>query len=203
MVRVKICSITNLEDAEAAVSFGADALGFIFAKSPRRISPQKAKRITRSLGPWVTAVGVFVDEDVNVIRRIASECALHGVQLHGSESVSKIRGLSSYSVIKTFHVSESLDWKKTKNSPADAFLFDTCAPGRWGGTGIRFDWNLLKSRSFDKPFIVSGGLNPGNVGRVIHELSPYGVDVSSGVERSPGKKDRKLLREFLQNAKKD
>ncbi len=203
MVRVKICGITNLEDAQAATSFGADALGFIFAPSPRRISPKEAKEIIKKLGPWVTAVGVFVNESAHIVHRVASECGLGAVQLHGDENVSTLRALSSRTVIKTLHVDENFDWKKIKNSPAHAFLFDTRLAGRWGGTGARFDWELLKARSLDKPFIVSGGLNPGNVISAIRELSPYGVDVASGVESSPGKKDKKLLKRFIQNAKKN
>ncbi len=201
MVRVKICGITNLEDAGAALDFGADALGFVFAESPRQVSQTTAKKIITKLGPWICAVGVFVNEKPGSILKIASECGLSAIQLHGNETSTDSRRLSAYKIIKTFHVDEALDWKRLDGYPADAYLLDTKVKGRLGGTGKTFQWDLLKNRTLRKPFILSGGLHPKNVREAIQRLSPYGVDVSSGVEKAPGKKDRKLMKEFIQNAK--
>ena len=199
--RVKICGITNCRDAEDALRFGADAIGFIFTKSPRQISVDNAKRISRAVGPWIATVGVFVNESVQNILRIASECRLSAIQLHGDEPISDLRRLRPYRVIKSFRVAEKADLEKTRGYAAEAYLFDTKVSGVYGGTGKSFDWDLLKSDMVPKPYIISGGLNPGNVKTVVRELSPYGVDVSSGVERSPGLKDPKLVKRFIQNAK--
>ena len=201
MTRVKICGITNRRDAEDALCLGADAIGFVFAESPRQVSVSDAKRISRAVGPWITTVGVFTNESAQNILRVASECRLSAVQLHGDEPASEIRRLRPYQVIKAFRVSEKADLEKTKGYEADAYLFDTKVSGVYGGSGKSFDWGLLKSSKVPKPYIISGGLNPGNVRTVVRLLSPYGVDVSSGVEKSPGKKDPRLLKRFIQNAK--
>ncbi|OIO39535.1 MAG: hypothetical protein AUJ72_00640 [Candidatus Omnitrophica bacterium CG1_02_46_14] len=201
MTHVKICGITNLKDAEDALGFGADAIGFVFAKSPRQISLNEAKKISKKVGPWITTVGVFVNERIQNILRIASECHLSVIQLHGDEAPPSLYSLRPYRIIKTFRIAEKKDFLKTKGYEADAYLFDTKTPDSYGGTGKSFDWSLIRTSRVPKPCIVSGGLNPDNVKAVIKMLSPYGVDVSSGVETRPGKKDAKLVKMFIQNAK--
>jgi len=202
VVKVKICGITNRRDAALAADYGADAVGFVFAKSPRRIALAEAIRIGRWLGPWIATVGVFVNEDSRTVRRIAALCRLTAVQLHGDEPASYVKGLSPLRTIKAFRVAKAGDLKGLTTHPADAFLFDTKTADVYGGTGKTFDWSLLEKKIISKPFIVSGGLGPGNVAGVVRRLAPYGVDVSSGVEKSPGKKDARLVKEFIQNAKK-
>jgi len=201
MTRVKICGITNLRDAEDALRFGADAIGFVFAKSSRRVSVSEAKRIACTLGPWVSTVGVFVNESTENILRVVSECRLSAVQLHGDEPPSQLICLRPARIIKAFRVSEKADLKATAGYEADAYLFDTKVNDVYGGSGKSFDWSLLKSSGIKKPCIISGGLNPDNVRTVVRRLAPYGVDVSSGVEKSPGKKDPGLVKRFIQNAK--
>ncbi len=202
MTRVKICGITNQGDAEHAVRCGADALGFIFAKSPRRIRVSEAKKIVRSLGPWVATVGIFVNEKPKEVLRIARECCLTAVQLHGDEDPRYLKSLGGLRSIKAFRVGEDFDAKCLNKFPADAFLFDSKVAGAPGGTGRRFDWEILKLELPEKPFIISGGLDPENVREAVRFFAPYGVDVSSGVESAPGKKDPKRVKEFIVNAKK-
>lgn len=202
MVRVKICGITNLADARHAAECGADALGFIFAESPRRVDVRTALKIVREIGPWVATVGVFVDEHAARIRQIVKTCGLTAVQLHGKESPAAARQLTGLKRIKAFRAGAGVDWKKINTYPAEAFLFDTSVGGRFGGTGQSFNWALLKKRPFTRPLIVSGGLGPSNVREAVRMLTPYGVDASSALERSPGKKDPRLVKEFIQNAKK-
>ena len=201
MTRVKICGITDLRDAAHAVECGADAIGFIFAKSPRRISVKTAGKICRAVGPWVATVGVFVNENADTILRIVSECRLSAVQLHGDEPASFIHRLSGCKVIKTFRVSEKADLRNAAAYRVDAYLFDTKVSRIYGGSGTSFDWRILRSETVPRPIILSGGLNPQNVKSAVRMLKPYGVDVSSGVEKSPGHKDLKLMRKFIQNAK--
>ena len=203
MTRVKICGITNLRDAEDAQRFGADAIGFVFAESPRQVSVSAAKKISWTVGPWIATIGVFVNESTKNILRIASECKLSAIQLHGDELASELYPLKSYKVIKAFRVSEKKDLKKIKNYDADAYLFDTKVASLYGGSGKSFDWDILKSKAILKPCIISGGLNPQNVKTAVRMLLPYGVDVSSGVEKSAGKKDPGLVKRFIQNAKEN
>ena len=201
MVRVKICGITNASDAQCALKWGADALGFIFAESPRRVSSQRVKAIVSAVGPWVATVGVFVNESVETMKRIAADCRLTAVQLHGEENAEAARSLSPLFVIKTFHASPALDLKKAGEYPADALLFDTAVQGLPGGTGKVFDWGLLAGSRLPARVIVSGGLKPSNVREAVERVRPYGVDVSSGVESAPGKKSADLIREFILSAK--
>ena len=203
VVRVKICGITNLEDACAAEDAGADALGFVFTDSPRRVSVLQAERITRSLGPWIIKVGVFVNSSPAAIERVMKRCGLDVVQLHGDERPDTARTLRSkgYRVVKALRVGAALDTKAYRAYPADAFLLDTATPGIYGGTGKKFDWKLLKRLHLSKPVIVSGGLRPGNVDRLLKDFTPYGVDVSSGVEIRPGKKNPRAIKVFIKNVK--
>ncbi len=201
MVRVKICGITSLKDARMAVDCGADALGFVFAKSPRKISLQDARSIIRALGPWISTVGVFVDESPANIKKIAQFCGLSSVQLHGNEAPRGLEALFPLKVIKAFRVSSKADLRGLESYSPDAFLFDAKMAGQYGGTGKSFDWDLLKGVKVARPLILSGGLVPDNVRQAIRVVRPYGVDVSSGVEKSPGKKDPEKVRKFIINAK--
>ena len=203
MVRVKICGITTTSDALAARDMGADAIGFVFAKSPRQVSVNTVKKISNALGLWIATVGVFVDEAPKRIMQIAAECALSAVQLHGNYKPADMKKFGDIRVIKTFHVDTDFDPAHLgAYDQADAFLFDTKIGNKVGGTGRVFDWNRLKKLSIKKPVIISGGLGPSNVVKAVSFFKPYGVDVSSGVEKSPGKKDLRLVREFIKNAKK-
>lgn len=203
VVRVKICGITNLEDALLAVEAGADALGFVFAPSPRRVTPQEAGRICRELPPFVVRVGVFVDAPLEEVRAVAESCGLDAVQLHGSEPPEYCRKVGRR-VIKALRVRESLDTASLAAYPVQAFLLDSYDAARPGGTGRSFDWGLVRDLRFPRPFILAGGLTPANVARAVALLRPYGVDVSSGVEREgqPGKKDPQKVKLFIAEAKK-
>ncbi len=202
MTKVKICGITSPGDAAFAVECGADAIGFVFADSPRRVSVRIAREISRAVGPWVATVGVFVNENAKNILQIASECRLSAIQLHGDESASFAGSLTGCRVIKAFRIADQTDLKGVQDYKADAYLFDTRVTGAYGGSGKSFDWKILRSASVSKPYILSGGLNPKNIRTAIQMLKPYGVDASSGLEKSPGKKDPKLVKEFIRNAKK-
>lgn len=203
MVRVKICGITNLEDALCTVEEGADAVGFVFfEKSKRYISVSKAREISRSLPPFVFRVGVFVNEKIEKIVQIREEVKLNAVQLHGNEDVEFCNQLSNKTiVIKAVGIGEEEDVIEALNYKNFTVLFDT-KTSYHGGSGKNFDWNLLVPYVHEfNYFIVSGGLNPENVGEAVKLLSPFAVDVSSGVEKSPGKKDRSKIEAFIKKAK--
>lgn len=204
MVKVKVCGITNYRDAEAACRFGADALGFVFAKSPRRVSPKKAKEIIDRLPPYVLTVGVFVDRKKEEVLKIARECRLDRLQLHGSESYGYCKELKKYyKIIKAIRVGGRRILRELSGYDADALLLDSFVPGKSGGTGIRFDWQLaLEAKRCGKPVIVSGGLNAGNVKDAVKKIKPYAVDASSGLESSPGRKDHGLMKKFIERAKR-
>ena len=201
IVRTKVCGITNEKDALKAANLGAWAVGFIFyKKSPRFISPFKAKKIIEKLPPFVTPVGVFVNHNAGAMRDIINHCGLRAVQLHGDEDYHFCHRLRRYNVkiIKVFRVGQSLDIKNIESYKVDAYLFDTLDKDNYGGTGKVFDWNLLKEvKSFNVPIILSGGLNSQNIIEPVNELKPYAVDVNSGVEESPGIKDSGKMKEFI------
>ncbi len=201
MVKVKICGITNLKDAELAVRCGADALGFIFAESPRRANPKTVREIAGALGPFTTLVGVFVNQTASAVLETAAACRLDALQLHGEESPDYCRKLAPYKVIKTFRMGGLFSPKTPKKYAADAYLFETDSHGQKGGTGRTWEWEKLERKKIDRPFVVSGGLTPVNVARAIRILKPYAVDVSSGVESKPGAKDPELVKNFIYNAK--
>ncbi|MBI4847224.1 MAG: phosphoribosylanthranilate isomerase [Nitrospirae bacterium] len=201
MVRVKICGITNLEDAEAAVKFGADALGFVFySKSPRVVSPDNAKAIISSLPPFISTVGVFVDEDKTSIEKIAAYTGLSVIQLHGAEPPQACS--FSQKVIKAIRVKELTDLEYLKNySSVSAFLLDSYSPDSYGGTGQVFNWDIaVEAKKFGN-VILAGGLNYMNIEKAIRTVKPYGIDVATGVEGVlKGKKDLMKLKLFLEKA---
>lgn len=199
-VRVKICGITRLQDAEAAVRFGADAIGFIFAASPRRIAVKNAAVISRRLGPFVTRVGVFVNASARQILSVMDEASLDVVQLHGTEAPSVCKELLRYRLIKVFRVGPQFSPAELRRYPTQAHMLETAADVA-GGSGKTWDWPRLARTRFTTPIIVTGGLNPSNVRQAIRTLRPYAVDVSSGVETAPGVKNHKLMEKFIRHAK--
>jgi len=199
MVRVKICGITSSGDAEMAVGMGADALGFIFAPSPREIKPENAREIIRALPPFVKAVGIFVNEESRLIHQIVHFCGLDLVQLHGDEPPQMCVEFMPRT-IKAFQVRDDSSLRDIKPycDRVRAILLDTYAEDKRGGTGSTFDWGLaVKGKEFGLPIILSGGLNPSNVGKAISTVKPFAVDVNSGVEESPGKKSPDLMKSLM------
>jgi phosphoribosylanthranilate isomerase len=201
-VKVKICGITNLNDAMAAVDFGADALGFVFFEgSPRFISYDKAGAIIMRLPSFVTTVGVFVNQKTKEVEKIIDLTGIDVVQLHGNETPEMCN--VSRRVIKAIRVKslESLDPLKNFKEKVSAFLLDTFTPDILGGTGQIFNWDIaVDAKQFGR-IILAGGLTPGNITEAVRRVRPYGVDVSSGVEFEKGKKDHKKMRLFIDRAK--
>lgn len=198
---VKICGITNLEDALHAVRCKADALGFIFAEeSERYIEPGLVAEIVKRLPDHVSKVGVFVDATQRVVEETVRKAGLSAVQLYGKEGPDDLIGYEA-SVIKAFRIKPDFDVEVMRNYIVDAFLLDTYAAAKIGGTGKTFDWNIaVRAKEYGK-VILSGGLKPENVEDAVRFVQPYGVDVSSGVEREPGKKDPDRVRDFIARAK--
>lgn len=202
--RVKFCGIASVEDAKKGVSVGADALGFVFFKeSPRYIKQEKAEAIIRGLPPFITAVGIFVNEDLGFIEECTERCGLNAVQLHGDEDPKycfefKALRFKDVKLIKAVRIKGKESLSAIEECPADAILLDTYRDEMYGGTGRVFDRTLaVLAKEYGRPLIVAGGLNPDNVYDVIEEIRPYGVDVSSGIESSPGKKNVELMEEFI------
>lgn len=198
---VKVCGITNLEDALVAIECGADMLGFVFAPSPRRISPDDAARITSLLPPHIGRVGVFVDEAAERIREIVRLCQLDFAQLHGCETAGFARSLS-VPFIKAFRARDESVLETIAAFGADTFLLDAYDPDRAGGTGKLVNINIAAKAAKLGNMILAGGLSPDNVAQAIDAVRPYGVDVSSGVESSPGRKDRDKTMRFISEAKR-
>ena len=200
-MRVKICGITNVEDAQTAVEYGADALGFVFAKSPRQVTKEQARDIIKCLSPFISPVGVFVDEQVDKIKGICDFCYINTVQLHGNEQPFYLNELGGYKIIKAFRLKEEDDLKPLANYKPHAFLLDSYVKRVMGGTGVTFNWEIARQAHKYGTIILSGGLTPENVKEAIQIVKPYAVDVSSGVESSPGKKDKVLMKRFIVNVK--
>ena len=197
-VRVKICGITSKEDALKAVHFGAWALGFIFyKKSKRYVSPSRVKKIIEDLPPFITPVGVFVDTREGAVKDICEFTQIRTIQLHGEEDPRYCARFKGYKIIKAFRLKKGSALKDISSYKVDAYLFDTHDDDVQGGTGKSFDWEVLKDKKFDHPIILSGGLNASNVKEAIQIVQPFAVDVSSGVEKSPGVKDSHLLSTFF------
>lgn len=198
-VRVKICGIQDPRTGAAAAQAGADAIGMVFAKSQRQVTPEQAREICQALPPMVTRVGVFVDTPAAEVRQIASFCGLDVVQLHGQESPGYCQELG-LRCIKALAAKDGLTLEKSSLYPVSAVLVDTYVKGLSGGTGLTFNWHLLEELNLKAPLILAGGLNPGNVGRAVALVRPYGVDVSSGVEVN-GQKDIQLIKAFIKRTR--
>ncbi|NMC74218.1 MAG: phosphoribosylanthranilate isomerase [Geobacteraceae bacterium] len=201
MVKVKICGITNVEDALQAVDAGADALGFVFYDlSPRCVSFEIAERIIRKLPPYVVTSGVFVNNPASFIESAVERCGITVVQLHGDETPQFCTGIR-HRVVKAFRVRDITSIENLRSYGVAGFLLDAYAPGAYGGTGLTFNWETARIAKQFGPIILAGGLKPENVRTAVETVQPYAVDVSSGVEASPGKKDPARVVEFIRRAK--
>ncbi|MFI5322557.1 MAG: phosphoribosylanthranilate isomerase [Thermodesulfobacteriota bacterium] len=201
MTRVKVCGITNTEDALSAVEMGADALGFIFYRGSKRyIDPAKVSEIVSALPPFVSAVGVFVNQGIDEIKEAARISGIDTLQLHGDESPEFCAGLD-YKVIKAIRVKDAVNTEEVELYPVRAILFDKHSDELYGGTGRSFDWGVLRDIEISKKIVISGGLTPENVSGAIEMIKPYAVDVSTGVEDSPGRKNRIKMKKFIEAVK--
>lgn len=197
-VKVKICGVRTLEEGQAAVDSGADALGFNFwAQSARYIEPHAAREVITGLSPMVCTVGVFVNEEANHIVDIASELGLSAVQLHGDESPEFCERLGSIKTIKAIRVGKDFDLRMIEHYRVSMVLLDSSIEGTYGGTGRRFDWRIAIEAKQLAPIILAGGLTTENVWDAITHVRPAAIDVCSGVEAEPGRKDLNKLRRFM------
>ncbi len=204
MTKVKICGMKTLSDAKYAVDYGADAIGFVFAESIRKVSKEKARAIVQKLPPFVTTVGLFVNDTAENIEAICRFCGLDTIQLHGNERpalLNKLNKLKDFKTIKAFRIRNEKDIIPIKKYKPDAILLDGYSENKMGGTGTSFDWQIVRKLRTSIPIIVAGGLTHLNVSQAIRTVNPYAVDVSSGVESNPGKKDRKLIKKFIDAVK--
>ena len=201
-VKVKICGLTNLTDAQAAVAAGADMLGFIFAeKSPRRMTVEAVATLGRQLPQHVLRVGVFVDAPEDFVLRASRECGLNLLQFHGSEPPEFCTQFGLMSV-KAFRIRDEQSLAALPDYPTDAWLLDTYAETQAGGTGQTFNWELaIAAKQHGRPIFLAGGLTPENVAEAVRRVQPFAVDVSSGVELAPGKKDHKKVAAFIRAAR--
>ena len=200
--KVKICGITNFPDALAAVEVGADALGLMFVESsPRYVSMSAAAEIARQLPPFIIKVGVFVNAPEELVFRAICECGLNLLQFHGDETPEYCQQFGLMTM-KAFRIRDADSLQSLTNYKTDAFLLDSYVAGKPGGTGESFNWDLaIEAKKIGKPIFLAGGLTPENVAEAVRKVQPYGVDVSSGVEASPGKKDPAKVRSFITAAK--
>ena len=201
-VRVKICGLTNVTDALAAVAAGADALGFMFyAGSPRHVSPGVAAAIIRELPPLIAKVGVFVNPAPDFVRAASATSGLDTLQFHGEEPPAFCAQFG-LKVIKAFRIRDRASLQECQNYPDHAWLLDSYVAGAHGGTGAIFDWNIAaEATQLSRRVILAGGLKVETVAEAVRLVRPYAVDVSSGVESSPGRKDGALIRAFIAQAK--
>ena len=202
MVRVKICGITTLDDALAAAAAGADAVGFVFhPPSPRNITPDQASAIISQLPPFIQTVGLFVNQPADMVNSTADRCGLDIIQLHGDEPPEYCRSITRR-VVKAFRVRDEQSLAGLDSYPVAACLLDAWSPAAPGGTGETFNWELAhRAVQNGRRIILAGGLTPANVADAVQQVRPYAVDVSSGVESAPGKKDTALIRAFIASAK--
>lgn len=202
-VRVKICGITSVDDGAAAVHAGADAIGLVFySKSPRAVTIDQAAAIARGVGPFVTVVGLFVDADAEFVRAVLRQVPLHVLQFHGDETEDYCQQFQR-PYLKALRMKDDLDVSSAmaKFPSAVGILLDAYRPGVPGGTGETFDWQRVPANS-SVPVVLAGGLNPDNVARAVESTQVYGVDVSGGVEASPGNKDTDRMMAFVRHAKR-
>ncbi len=199
ILKVKICGITNYQDALAAMDMGADLLGFNFyPESPRYVTPEKAAEIIDKLPGFIDTAGVFVNALIENINEINNLCNLDWVQLHGNEDPEFCQSLLSHNVktMKAIRVKNQTDIKKAENFFTDAILLDAFDPQKYGGTGLTFDWNIIGH--IGKRVFLAGGINPDNAAKAVN-FGVYGIDVCSGIEAEPGKKDHKKMKKLFKN----
>jgi len=202
MVKVKICGITSLEDALTAVAAGADALGFVFhSASPRHISPEQAADIIKQLPPFIQTVGLFVNEARDTVNTTADRCGLDIIQLHGEESPGYCDSVRRR-VIKAYRVKDITTLDSLVQYHVAGCLLDAWSPAAHGGTGQTFNWGIAaEAVKRGHRIVLAGGLTPDNVAEAVRRVTPYAVDVSSGVECSPGRKDAEKIRKFIIQAR--
>jgi phosphoribosylanthranilate isomerase len=201
MTRIKICGITNVDDALCAARLGADALGFIFYPGSKRyIEPEKAASVISKLPPYITTVGVFVNQGAEDIGAVKERTSIDIVQLHGDET-PEFCGSLPYRAVKALRLKERSDVHKVELYPVQAILFDKYSDEAYGGTGERFEWVWLRDLNTSKNVILSGGLGPDNVAEAIQTVKPYAVDVSTGEEDAPGRKSEEKMRKFIEAVK--
>ncbi|NIM07545.1 MAG: phosphoribosylanthranilate isomerase [Armatimonadetes bacterium] len=211
---VKICGITNLDDALCAAEAGADAIGFVFARSPRQVTPEQVQEITAHLPSHLITVGLFVNAPLEAIRTSIATAGVNAVQLHGDEPPEVVEKLAQHTsvrkgdirswplLVKAFAPRQESDLTSLKDyAAAQAFLIDAHVEGVRGGTGKRADWNLAKAAKEFGRVILAGGLDPENVAEALAQVEPFGVDVSSGVEAAPGRKDPARVKEFIRRVR--
>ncbi|HYG33779.1 MAG TPA: phosphoribosylanthranilate isomerase [Clostridia bacterium] len=200
--KVKICGITNATDALASAQAGADALGFVFYEpSPRYVSVATAAAITRQLPPFILKVGVFVNASEELVSTATRECGLNLLQFHGDEPPDYCVQFGVMSM-KAFRIRDQASLSELPKFPTDAWLLDAYTAGKLGGTGETFNWGLAsQAQLHGRPIFLAGGLTPGNVAEAVRQVKPFAVDVSSGVEVTPGKKDLAKVTAFIQAAK--
>jgi phosphoribosylanthranilate isomerase len=203
MVRVKVCGIKEIEDARVAADAGADAIGLVFAESPRKVSVERAREIAAALPEGVLKVGVFVDAEPKEVLRISREVGLDYAQLHGDEEPETVAAIrdGGVGVIKALRVRDTASLREMVRYDTNFFLLDAYSEKVRGGTGTRFDWELAKAVRGYANILVSGGLTPENVREAIEFFEPYGVDASSSLEEKPGKKNDERVRRFVSAAK--
>jgi phosphoribosylanthranilate isomerase len=201
IAKVKICGITNYDDAAAASDMGADVLGFNFyARSPRFVTPEIAAGIINRLPGFVDVAGVFVNASFERIKETLDTCQLNWIQLHGDETPAFCQAFLSFNVktMKALRVRDQSDIQKAEDYFTDAILLDAFDPEKYGGTGLTFDWNIVGH--IGKRVFLAGGINPDNAAAAL-ELGVYGIDVCSGIEAAPGKKDHKKMKKLFENIK--
>ncbi len=204
MTRIKICGNTNSEDAILAKESGANFLGLIFTESKRKVSIEQAKVIIAAIPNYNSFVGVFANQPKELVEKIVTQLNLNWVQFHGDETSRYCDYFThkKINVIKTFRVQDVMSLKRLEEYDIAAFLFDTFSRHELGGTGQTFDWSVIEKRPYiHGKLFLAGGLTVQNVAEAIRRVHPYAVDVASGIEQSPGKKDPKLLKEFIQSVK--
>ncbi len=201
MVKIKVCGITNQEEAESAVAAGADALGFVFSRSPRQVKAEKVAEIMRKIPPFIAKVGVFVNEDRGRVLETAAVTGITILQFHGDEPphyLDYFKGHFGFQVIKALRIRSSRSLEDVeKYKPSGFLLFDTYSPRAYGGLGETFDWDIIRENPPSYPFLLAGGLSSENIKMALDAIKPYGVDVSSGVETN-GRKDIVKIKKFVQ-----
>ena len=202
-IEVKICGMTNADDVSAALEFGAEYIGFVFySKSPRVVTPKQVRAILKVAGARAKAVGVFVNESRDGIEQIVKECGLYAVQLHGDEACTSFEGMA-VPVWRAVRFDRGAWRPDPAQWKADRYLVDAAKPGIYGGSGIKADWKSAGRLAHDLPVMLAGGLTPENVADAIRAVQPCGVDVVSGVESAPGRKDREKMRRFIAAARNE
>lgn len=198
---IKICGLTNLPDARMALDAGADYLGFVlYERSPRHIEPGALRRLTGRLPPGARVIAVFVNARRDLVEALARDCRLHAVQLHGDECPENWIGLP-VPVWRAVRLQHGRPAPAPDRWPAPRYVLDATAPGRYGGTGRTADWALAAKLAIRAPLMLAGGLTPANVAEAIRTVAPLGVDTAGGVEKAPGKKDRRKVAAFIKAAK--